>query len=142
MTARERTPLVCGNWKLHPASIAASEQLARDVIASLRSAEGAAPVGVEVALAPVFTALAAVAKILAGTSVALSAQDVCAEERGAFTGEVAPSMLLDAGCTLCIVGHSERRQYYGETDASVSKKRQALLGHGVRPIVCVGESLA
>jgi triosephosphate isomerase len=127
---------VCGNWKLHPASIALSEQLARDVLAATRSN------GVEVALAPPFTALASVARVLSGSSVALAAQDVCAEEKGAFTGEVAPSMLLDAGCTLCIIGHSERRQYYGETDASVNKKRQALLARGLKPIVCVGELLA
>jgi len=142
VTSRDRTPLVCGNWKLHPASIAAAEALARDVIATLRSTDGASPPGVEVAIAPVFTALHAVAKVLTGSSVALAAQNTSGEEKGAFTGDVAPSMLLDAGCALCIVGHSERRQYYGETDAGVSKKRQALLAVGLRPIVCVGEQLA
>jgi triosephosphate isomerase len=142
MTSRDRTPLVCGNWKLHPPTIAASETLAREVIATLRSAESASPLGVDVAIAPVFTALSAVARIVAGTNVALCAQDTYAQEQGAFTGEVAPSMLLDAGCELCIVGHSERRQYFGETDAGVSKKRQALLARGLRPIVCVGEVLA
>ncbi len=142
MTSRDRTPLVCGNWKLHPATIAASEALAREVIAMLRSPESASPLGVEVAVAPVFTALAAVSRVLAGTSVALAAQDTCAHEQGAFTGEVAPAMLLDAGCGLCIIGHSERRQFFGETDAGVSKKREALLGRGLRPIVCVGEHLA
>jgi triosephosphate isomerase len=142
VTSRDRTPLVCGNWKLHPATIALSEQLAQSVMAALRSPEGASPPGVEVSIAPPFTALASVAKVITGSSVALCAQDTCAEEKGAFTGEVAPAMLVDAGCTLCIVGHSERRQYYGETDASVSKKRQALLARGLRPIVCVGEPLA
>lgn len=142
MTSRARTPLVCGNWKLHPATIAASEVLARDVVTALRSPDGAAPAGVEVAVAPVFTALAAVGRALVGSSVLLAAQDTCAEEKGAFTGEVAPSMLLDAGCALCIVGHSERRHIYGETDALVSRKRQALLARGLRPIVCVGETLA
>ena len=140
MTSRDRTPLVCGNWKMHPASNALAEALARDVVANLRSAEGASPPGVEVAVAPVFTALVSVAKVLAGTSVALAAQNTCSEEKGAYTGDVAPSMLLDAGCAMCIVGHSERRQYYGETDAGVSKKRQALLAVGLRPIVCVGET--
>jgi triosephosphate isomerase len=142
VTSRDRTPLVCGNWKLHPATIAAAETLAREVISELRTAEGASPKGVEVAVAPVFTALAAVGRVLAGSQVALCAQDTCAEEKGAFTGEVGPPMLLDAGAALCIVGHSERRQYYGETDASVSKKRQALLARGLRPIVCVGEPSA
>ena len=142
MTSRARTPLVCGNWKLQPASIALAEALARDVVAALRSPEGASPPGVEVAVAPPFTALAPVGRVLAGSNVGLSAQDTCAEEKGAFTGEVAPAMLLDAGCTLCIVGHSERRQYYGETDPIVSRKRQALLARGLRPIVCVGEHLA
>ncbi len=142
MTSRDRTPLVCGNWKLHPASIALSESLVRDVVAELRSPEASTPPGVEVAVAPPFTALASVARVLTGSSVALAAQDTCAEEKGAFTGEIAPAMLLDAGCSLCIVGHSERRQYHGETDAIVSRKRQACLARGLRPIVCVGEMLA
>lgn len=142
MTSRDRTPLVCGNWKLHPPTIAAAETLAREVVATLRSSESASPPGVEVAIAPAFTALASVGKAIAGSSVVLCAQDTCAEEKGAFTGEVAPSMLLDAGCSLCIIGHSERRQFFGETDASVSKKRQALLARGLRPIVCMGEPLA
>jgi triosephosphate isomerase len=142
VTSRDRTPLVCGNWKLQPATIALAETLARDVVAELRSSESSSPKGVEVAVAPPFTALASVGRAIAGSSVALCAQDVCAEEKGAFTGEVAPSMLLDVGAGLCIVGHSERRTYYGETDALVSKKRQACLARGLRPIVCVGEPLA
>jgi triosephosphate isomerase len=142
VTARGRTPLVCGNWKLHPANREGAETLTRDVLAALRGAEGAAPAGVEVAVAPVFTALALVGRLLEGSKVALSAQDVFWEEKGAFTGEVSSGMLLDAGCTYCIIGHSERRQYFGETDATVNKKRNALLAKGVKPIVCVGEVLA
>jgi triosephosphate isomerase len=137
VTSRGRTPLVCGNWKLHH-GVAASEALAKEVV----SAVSAADAGVEVVIAPVFTALASVAKVLEGSRVALSAQDVFWEERGAFTGEVSPGMLADVGCTFSIVGHSERRALFGETDAGVKKKREALLARGMRPIVCVGETLA
>lgn len=137
MTARGRTPLVCGNWKLHN-GIAASEALARGVVAAVAGADA----GVEVAIAPVFTALASVAKILSGTRVALAAQDVFWEDKGAYTGEVSAELLVDVGCTYVIIGHSERRQYFGETDAGVKKKREALLARGLRPIVCVGETLA
>jgi triosephosphate isomerase len=137
MTARGRTPLVCGNWKLHN-GLAASEGLARDVLAAVSGAD----LGVDVVIAPVFTALASVSKVLSGSRVALSAQDVFWEERGAYTGEVSAEMLVDVGCTFCIVGHSERRQLFGETDLGVKKKREALLARGVRPIVCVGETLA
>lgn len=137
MTARGRTPLVCGNWKLHH-GVSASDTLARDVVAAVSDADA----DVEVVIAPVFTALASVAKVVAGSRVALAAQDVFWEDRGAFTGEISAEMLVDAGCTFCIVGHSERRQLFGETDLSVKKKREALLARGVRPIVCVGETLA
>lgn len=106
--------------------------------------------GVEVALCPPFVDLTTVAAALRrgrgerGTevSVALGAQDVFWEDEGAFTGEVAPGMLVDAGCQYVIIGHSERRQYFGETDEQVNRKVKAALSHGLRPIICVGESLA
>jgi triosephosphate isomerase len=96
---------------------------------------------VEVVLAAPFTTLEPLARALAGTKVQLAAQNVAAHEEGAFTGEVAPRMLADLGCAYTIVGHSERRHLYGETDLLVARKAELLLAHGVRPIVCVGETL-
>jgi triosephosphate isomerase len=97
---------------------------------------------VQVAVAPPFTALHAVAQALPGSGIELAAQDVHWEAQGAFTGEVSAAMLADAGCHHAIVGHSERRQLFGETDETVRKKVGALLAANVRPIVCVGETLA
>jgi triosephosphate isomerase len=132
----KRTAIIAGNWKLHK-TIAESEQLAiaiRNAVGPLRD--------VEVVVAPVFTALHAVGRKIEGSNVALAAQDCFWEDQGAWTGEVSPPLLKDAGCRYCIVGHSERRQHFGELDASVNLKAKALLKHGLRPIVCVGETLA
>ncbi len=96
----------------------------------------------DVVVAPVFTALAAVSEALRGSRVAVSAQDVYWEDQGAYTGELSPGMLLDAGCTYCLVGHSERRQLFGETDPMVNKKLLALQEDGITPIACLGETLA
>ncbi len=135
MTAQQkRRPLVAGNWKLHN-TLTASVALARAVRDGTQSATA------EVAVAPVFTALSAVHEALRGSSVALSAQNVYFQDKGAFTGELSAPLLKDVGCSYCIVGHSERRQFFGETDDSVRKKVRALLAHGIAPIVCVGESL-
>ncbi len=129
-----RTPLVCGNWKLHK-TLAESVALANEV----KNAVG--PVrDVEVAIAPVFTALHAVGKKLEGSQVALCAQDSHWEDQGAFTGEVSAKLLADVGCAYVIVGHSERRQLFGELDAAVNLKAKAILRHGMKPIVCVGET--
>jgi triosephosphate isomerase len=95
----------------------------------------------DVVVAPVATSFSAVREAIDGATVGLSAQNTFWEDSGAFTGELSPALLLDAGCAYCIVGHSERRQYFGETDAGVRKKVAALLAHGIVPIVCVGESL-
>ncbi len=134
--ARTRRAFFCGNWKLN-GSIAESLTLATDVrngVASVRD--------VDVAVAPSFTALHAVAKRLEDGPVMVAAQDCFWEEKGAFTGEVAPSQLADAGCKLVIVGHSERRQLFGELDAAVNLKARAALRAGLTPIVCIGETLA
>jgi len=128
-----RKPFIAGNWKMNLLSTeaAALADLVREV---------AAEVKVEVGIAPPFTALAAVAGSLEGSNVRLLAQDLHWEDSGAFTGEVSASMLRDLGCTHVIIGHSERRQYFGETDASVNKKLQAAFKHGLTPILCIGET--
>jgi len=134
--ARTRRAFFCGNWKLN-GSIAESLALATDVrngVASVRD--------VDVAVAPSFTALHAVAKRLEDGPVMVAAQDCFWEEKGAFTGEVAPSQLADAGCKLVIVGHSERRQLFGELDAAVNLKSRAALRAGLTPVICIGETLA
>ena len=130
-----RTPFVCGNWKMHKTA-AEAVALVRELAGGL----GASP-GVQVAVAPPFTALAPVAPALRGTPLELAAQNVHWEPQGAFTGEISAAMLADAGCQHVIVGHSERRQLFGETDESVRKKVGAVLAAGMRPIVCVGETL-
>jgi triosephosphate isomerase (TIM) len=130
-----RRPFVAGNWKLHK-TLAESTALAEQVVA------GASSIEAELAVAPVFTALSKVAEVLSGSLVGLSAQNLTWETQGAFTGEVGPLQLRDVGCRYVIVGHSERRQLFGETDATVNKRTRAALQHGLAPIVCVGETLA
>lgn len=129
-----RKQLIAGNWKLHN-GLDAATTLAKAVV------EGSKAAKCDVVVAPVFTALASVGAALQGSAVALSAQDVYWQDKGAFTGEVSAPLLKDVGCTYCIVGHSERRQFFGETDESVRKKTRALFAAGIIPIVCVGESL-
>jgi triosephosphate isomerase len=131
-----RRPMIAGNWKMHTTR---SEAIA--LVEGLVKIAGEAG-DREVLVAPPFTALASVADALGGTRVLLGAQDVYWEDAGAFTGEVSAPMLRDAGCTHVIIGHSERRQYFGETDEGVSKKIGAARKHGLTPIVCVGELLA
>ena len=129
-----RVPFICGNWTLHK-TVAESIELAvaiRNAVGPLRD--------VEVAVAPVFTSLHAVAKKLEGSSVALAAQNCFWEDQGAWTGEVSAKLLKDVGCTYVILGHSERRQHFGELDAAVNLKVKAVLKHGLKPIVCVGET--
>lgn len=99
------------------------------------------PPEVDLAVAPVFTALDAVGRALRGTRIALTAQDVHWNDEGAFTGEVSAPLLRDVGCSYCIVGHSERRHLFGETNDEVGRKVEALDAHGLAPIVCVGETL-
>jgi triosephosphate isomerase len=129
-----RTPLVVGNWKMH-GTLGEARPLATAVRDGLRRARG-----VEVVLCPPFTALAAVGEILAGTPIALGAQNCHHEAAGAHTGEVSPSMLRELGCRFVIVGHSERRREIGESDEQVSRKVAAALAHGLTPILCVGET--
>ena len=129
-----RTPIIAGNWKMHK-TIAEAAQLAGAVCAGVSGIQG-----VDVVLCPPFTALSAVKNILEGTQVALGAQNMYWETHGAFTGEVSPLMLAGL-CDYVILGHSERRQFFGETDEGVNKKIKAALTHKLTPIVCMGENL-
>ena len=131
-----RQKLICGNWKLHK-TVAESIELAtaiKNAVGPLRD--------VEVAVAPVYTALYAVGKRLEGSAVALAAQDCFWEDHGAFTGEVSTKQLKDVGCSYVIIGHSERRQHFGEMDAACNLKIRAALRNALAPILCVGETLA
>jgi triosephosphate isomerase len=130
-----RRPIFAANWKMHKNR---SEAVAyvHDLLPRVAGADG-----IDIAIAPPHPWLDAVGAALAGSAVALAAQNVHAAASGAFTGEVAPGMLVDLGCRYAIVGHSERRTLFGETDAGVASKAAALLEAGVRPIVCIGETL-
>jgi triosephosphate isomerase len=130
-----RQPILAANWKMQKTT-AEAEAFVRSFLPLVKDASR-----VDVVIAPPFTALERVGAALRGSGVALAAQNVHAEEEGAFTGEIAPRMLADLGCGYAIVGHSERRTLYGETNQSVAAKAAALLAHDLRPIVCVGESL-
>ena len=129
-----RRTVVIGNWKMHKTG-AEGVALATEIVAGLR------PGRAEVAVAPPFTALAPVADAVGGSSVALAAQDVFPEREGAFTGAVSASMLAAAGCSIVLVGHSERRHVFGDGDEDVRRKVLAVLDAGMRPVVCVGETL-
>jgi triosephosphate isomerase len=131
-----RVPFVAGNWKMHK-TIGESLELVDRLLAAV-SGLGA----VEVGIAPPFTALHAVHKRIAGTKLRLTAQNVHFESSGAFTGEISPAMLKDVGCQYVIIGHSERRTLFGETDEGTKKKVGAVLRAGLRPILCIGETLA
>jgi triosephosphate isomerase len=130
-----RRPILAANWKMHKTT-AEAEAFAADFLPRVKGADD-----VDVVIAPPFTALERVGAALSGSSVALASQNVNPEEKGAFTGEISPGMLVDLGCSYAIVGHSERRAIYGEGDEFVARKAAALLAHDIRPIVCVGETL-
>ena len=131
-----RQPLVAGNWKMNGSAASAQMLLAgiKDGMAGIAKTE--------VLVCPPFPYLAQAVEALAGTAVAVGAQNACTEASGAYTGEVAAPMIKDLGCTYVILGHSERRQYYGETDEVVAQKYAQVLAAGLTPILCVGETLA
>src|ERR1035437_5948291 len=131
-----RIPVIAGNWKLFK-TIGEATALVNELKPLVAKAEN-----VEIVVAPVFTALSRVSEATSGSNINLAAQNCFWEEEGAFTGEVAPKLLKDAGCSHVIIGHSERRQYFGETDASVNKKTKAAIAAGLTAILCVGETLA
>lgn len=130
-----RTPIIAGNWKMFK-TVAEATALVREMRRELGNITGVVKV-----LCPPFTALAAVAEQVQGTDIQVGAQDMFWEEQGAFTGEISPVMVKEL-CQYVIIGHSERRQYFGETDEGVNRKVKAALKHGLIPIVCVGENLA
>lgn len=128
-----RTPFIAGNWKLN--------LTIEDGVALVQGLAKAVKPGVEVAVCPTALALAAVAQAAKGSAVGVGAQNAYWEEKGAFTGEISASLIKNAGATYVILGHSERRQYFGETDATVNKRLKAVLAQGLVPIVCIGETL-
>lgn len=129
-----RTPLVAGNWKMHK-TVAEARQLVSEMVPGLE-----AVASVDNVLCPPFTALMAVSAMLEGTHIGLGAQNMYWETSGAYTGEISPVMVAEL-CEYVIIGHSERRAYFGEVDETVNRKVRAALEHGLIPIVCVGETL-
>ena len=131
---QNRKPLIAGNWKMFKTCAEAVDTARQlmDLVADISDTE--------VMIAPPFTALASVAEILKKSRILLGAQNMYWEKEGAFTGEISPHMLVSAGCQYVIIGHSERRQYFGETDDIVNKKIDATNNHGLIPILCIGES--
>jgi len=134
MSAKRRS-IIAGNWKMNKTTAEAGDLAAKLVplVSGVKDRD--------VVLAPPFTALQRVAEAIKGTNIALSAQNLFWEEKGAYTGEISAEMLLDLGCKYVIIGHSERRQHFGETDETVNKKLRQALNKGLLPIVCIGETL-
>lgn len=128
-------PLIAGNWKMN--GLAAALEEAKAVAATVKATDPA-----RVALCPPATLIERMSRVLAGSAVELGGQDCRAEAAGAYTGDISAAMLADAGASLVILGHSERRAGYGESDALVAAKAEAALGAGLKPIICVGETLA
>ncbi|MDP2912878.1 MAG: triose-phosphate isomerase [Candidatus Omnitrophota bacterium] len=130
-----RRVIIAGNWKMNK-NISESMELANSIKRALYDI-----LEIEIVLCPPFTSLSDVKEIVMDTNIMLGAQDVYWEKEGAFTGEVSAPMLKNIGCEYCIVGHSERRQFFHETNETVNRKARALLKEGISPIVCVGERL-
>jgi triosephosphate isomerase len=130
-----RRPMLAGNWKMHTTRAEATALIdgIKEAAASARDRD--------VVIAPPFTGLETAARVIAGTSIILAAQDVHAESKGAYTGEVAGEMLKDVGCSFVIIGHSERRQYFNETNELVRAKVGAAMRADLKAIVCIGETL-
>jgi triosephosphate isomerase (TIM) len=136
MSASKRRRVIAGNWKMYK-----NQKQTRAFFRAFK------PLVIEISdcdmvIAPPFTSIPAAVKAAKGTTIGIAAQDVFWEKEGAFTGEVAVGMLVEAGCGYSIIGHSERRQFFGETNETVLKKTKAALAAGLTPIVCIGEMLA
>ncbi|MDP2167334.1 MAG: triose-phosphate isomerase [Thermodesulfovibrionales bacterium] len=130
-----RIPLIVANWKMNK-TVPEALSFAGEFLPEVKDITGR-----DILIAPPFTALLSMAGMLKGSNVLLSAQDVFYEEKGAYTGQISASMLKDAGCEFVIIGHSERRQHFGETDGTVNKKTKAALKAGLKVILCIGETL-
>ncbi len=135
MTISNEKPFLAGNWKMHKTIPEAVE-----MVKALKE-ESPQLTDAELVVIPPYTMLNEVKKVIEGSNIQLGAQNIFWEEKGAFTGEVSPPMLKDAGCQYVTIGHSERRQYFGETNETVNKKIKAALAHELTPIMCIGESL-
>lgn len=131
----KRLPFIAGNWKMNK-TVKEALELVRGLKTSLQGIDD-----VEVAIAPPYTALYPVSLELKESSISLASQNLFWEEKGAFTGEISPVMLKEIGCRYAIIGHSERRQYFGETDETVNRRIKAALNHGMKVILCIGETL-
>ena len=131
-----RNIIIAGNWKMHK-TVGESVKLVNALKVKTLNIRKT-----EVVVCPSYVALKSVADALKESNIHVGAQNVFWEKEGAFTGEISPGMLVDAGCTYAIVGHSERRQFFGESDATVNKRLQAALQDNLKPILCVGETLA
>ncbi len=130
----KRTPLIAGNWKMYkttPEAVDTAQRLMELVADSA---------GVDIMIAPVFTALDPVSRVVRNSRVALGAQNLYWQKEGAYTGEISADMLVSAGCQYVIIGHSERRQYFGETDEAVNKKISAAITANLIPVFCIGET--
>ncbi len=130
-----RTPFISANWKMNK-TVDETVTFFKEFIPLVNDAKD-----VDIVIAPPFTSLQAAASIIKGTNISLAAQNVHFQEKGAYTGEISPVMLSEIGCSFVIIGHSERRQYFFETDEMVNKKIQTARKYGLDVIVCVGESL-
>ncbi len=130
-----RKPMIAGNWKLHK-TLTETKELATRLADELADIDA-----IDIVIAPVFTSLTTAAEAIKGSAVKLAAQNCYPEETGAFTGEVSPSLLKDAGCEYVIIGHSERRQLLDETDLFINRKLLKTLDAGLQPIFCIGETL-
>ncbi|HBR21294.1 MAG TPA: triose-phosphate isomerase [Nitrospiraceae bacterium] len=131
-----RRPFIAANWKMNK-TIPETREFLKEFILLAEDATD-----VDIVVAPPFTSLPAAAESVKGTNIKNAAQDVFYEEKGAFTGEISPAMILDCGCSHVIIGHSERRQYFNETDAVINKKVKAARNSGLEVVFCIGESLA
>ncbi len=136
MSNPKRSKIIAGNWKMHK-NRGEAKALAEAIVKGVHG-EKDLPI---VVLFPPFTSVSTVADVVKDSSVNLGAQNMDHHDSGAFTGEVSPTMLIDVGVEYVLIGHSERRQFFGETNASVNLKLKAALKHGLKPVVCVGESL-
>jgi triosephosphate isomerase len=129
-----RRPLIAGNWKMYKTPQEAADT-AKQLVEQVREVAD-----VDIMIAPPFTALESVSRVIKNSPVALGAQNLYWEDEGAYTGEISAPMLKSAGCQYAIIGHSERRQYFGETDKTVNQKIQAAIQIGLKPVFCIGET--